>query len=478
MQHEQKLNKRKLNIPVVWPVTCHTDHIGPGSTFVAICGTTTSGILYIAQAIQKGASCIVVSDDAHLSADMQDLIKKNNVDLVRVANTRLALAQLSAQAYNFPAQRLRFVGITGTKGKTTTATLLHHILKHAGIKTALISTVENKIGEHTFKAPLTTPQPDYLHMFFNLCVQEGIEVVVTEVAAQALSLHRVEGIQFDVGIFTNFSHEHLEFYATMADYFAAKCLLREHMKPGAPIVINADDPELQRFVYDHLIRVSLKDIAVEQISPIVCTGMISSAMTEVFAPFMMGIFNVYNIFCALHAALLLGVAKQDIMQALVTFSGVKGRLQKQQLPNGATCFVDYAHTPDSYTHVLSLLRSMTDHLIVVFGCGGLRDATKRPIMGGIAARLADCVVLTSDNPRTEDPLAIIAQIKIGIAPEDQSKVIQIVDRAQAIHHACSSTKKGSIVAILGKGPDEYQIIGATKHYFSDMQTVAECTSSI
>lgn len=238
MQHE----KQKLNIPIAWPVSCHTDHIGQGSTFVAIQGDSIDGALFIAQAIDKGATRVVVSCDAQLSHDVEQLIQEHTIDLVRVANTRLALAELSAQAYGFPADRLRFVGITGTKGKTTTATLLHHILITAGIKAALISTVENKIGEHLFKAPLTTPQPDYLHMFFNMCVSEGVEIVVMEVAAQALSLHRVAGIRFDVGMFTNFSHEHLEFYASMAEYFAAKSLLRDHMKPGAPIIINADDP--------------------------------------------------------------------------------------------------------------------------------------------------------------------------------------------------------------------------------------------
>jgi UDP-N-acetylmuramoyl-L-alanyl-D-glutamate--2,6-diaminopimelate ligase len=294
-----------------------------------------------------------------------------------------------------------------------------------------------------------------------------------EVAAQALTLHRVHGIRFDVGIFTNFAHEHLEFYASMDDYFAAKCLLREHMQPDAPIIINADDPALQAFAYEHLVRVSLQDIAVESISPIAFTGIIDGDICSVLAPFMMGTFNVYNMLYALHAALSMGVSKQDIVQALASFTGVEGRLQKQMLPNGATCFVDYAHTPDSYTHVLSLLRSMTDHLIVVFGCGGLRDKSKRPIMGSIAASIADVVVLTSDNPRTEDPIEIIASIKAGVATCDLCKVVEIADRAQAIEYACAQAPAGAIVAILGKGPDEYQVIGATKHYFSDVETVAQ-----
>lgn len=467
MQHVTQ----KLDVPETWRVACHTDHVGPGTTFVAVQGQTTDGLLFITDAINKGTTRIVVSFDAQLSAQNEQQIKEKNIELVRVSNTRLALAQLSAESYDFPADKLRFVGITGTKGKTTTAALLHHILHSAGKKVALISTVENKIGDRIFKAPLTTPQPDYLHMFFDLCVQEGVEIVVMEVAAQALTLYRVHGIRFDVGIFTNFAHEHLEFYATMDDYFAAKCLLREHMKSDAPIIINGDDLALHCFVYDNLMQVSLQDIAVECIAPIVCTGIINGALTEVFAPFMMGKFNVYNIFYALHVALLLGIAKHDVLKAISAFSGVKGRLQKQVMQSGATCYVDYAHTPDSYKQVLTLLRSMTDYLIVVFGCGGLRDKSKRPIMGGIAASIADVVVLTSDNPRTEDPLEIIAQIQAGVAEHNAYKVIEIPDRAQAITYACAQAKKDAIVAILGKGPDEYQIIGATKYYFSDVETV-------
>lgn len=461
----------KLDLPKTWRVACHTDQVGLGTTFVAVHGQNTDGTLFVAEAIRKGASRIVISSDAQLSVQAELLIKEKKIDCVRVANTRLALAQLSAEAYNFPAKRFKFVGITGTKGKTTTATLLHHILHSADKKVALISTVENKIGNQVFKAPLTTPQPDYLHMFFDRCLQEGVELVVMEVAAQALTLHRVHGIQFDVGVFTNFAHEHLEFYASMDDYFAAKCLLREHMQPGASIIINGDDSALQAFAYDHLIRVMLQDIAVKSVASIEFAGAVDGEDLTVCAPFMMGQFNVYNILYAVYAALLLGVTRQDVLQAITTFTGVKGRLQKHALPNGATCYVDYAHTPDSYTHVLSLLRSMTDHLIVVFGCGGLRDKSKRSIMGGIAAAIADCVVLTSDNPRTEDPLEIIAQIKKGAAVQDMHKIVEVPDRAQAISYACTQTTRGSIVAILGKGPDEYQIIGATKHYFSDVETV-------
>jgi UDP-N-acetylmuramoyl-L-alanyl-D-glutamate--2,6-diaminopimelate ligase len=467
MQHK----KRKCNIPHVWPITCHTDYVGAGSTFVAIRGQTTDGLLFIPQAIAKGATKIVVQQDVHIEQETLDLIKQKNIALLYVSDARLALAELSAQAYDFPVKKLTLVAVTGTKGKTTCASLLYHILKTSGAKTALISTVENCIGSDLFPAPLTTPQPDYLHMFLHLCVQEDVRVVVLEVAAQALSLHRVHGIQFDVGIFTNFAHEHLEFYDSMDAYFAAKCLLRSHMKPDAPIIINRDDPWLSTFAYETLMKVSLTDTVVTSVVPITFTCSISGQKCAISAPFMMGTFNVYNMLYALRAANYLGVSLQHIVQAIALFPGVKGRLQKSELPSGALCYIDYAHTSDSYTQVLSLLRSMANRLIVVFGCCGQRDKSKRPIMGGIAAQFADVVVLTSDNPRTEDPQAIIEDIKVGIAVHNRNKVIEIVDREQAIRYACKHAKKGEIVVIFGKGSDTYQIVGATKYYFSDEEVV-------
>ncbi len=213
----------KLSLPNKWLVTCHTDYVGPGSTFVAIKGYQIDGVQFIAKAIAQGACKIVVAHDAPLSAEQLEQMVTQKIELMRVVDTRKALAELSAQAYRFPAERLHILAITGTKGKTTTAYLLHHMLRQAGYNTALLSTVENKIGAAACKAPLTTAQPDYLHMFFDQCVQQNVSHVVMEVAAQAFSLSRVVDITFAGGIFTNFSHEHGEFYVTMYVDFAAKC---------------------------------------------------------------------------------------------------------------------------------------------------------------------------------------------------------------------------------------------------------------
>lgn len=461
-----------FKLPTIWPVACHTDNVGPGSTFVAICGATFDGAHFIDQAIKKGTTRIVVQNDALLPESVLQLIAEHGVILDPVADTRLALAQLSAQAHNFAAEKLKLIGITGTKGKTTTAYLTHHLLQTAGFKVALLSTVENKIGEFCFKAPLTTAQPDYLHMFFDQCVKQGITHVVMEVAAQALSLHRVHGLQFDIGAFTNFAHEHLEFYDSMEEYFAAKYTLFDYLKADAPCLLNVDDEMVCNITYANSIPISLANVEIEQCAPhIVYTSTRGDGVTTLHAPSLMGTFNVYNVLFATHIVQNYRVSMEKVKEALLTFPGVSGRMEKHLLPNGATCYIDYAHTPDSYQHVLSLLCSLTNHLIVVFGCGGMRDKTKRPLMGSVAAHFADVVILTNDNPRNEDPKSIVEDILCGIDQENRCKVSVHLNRTHAIERAYAESKKDTIIAVLGKGPDAYQQIGDTRFAYSDMKVV-------
>lgn len=457
-----------IKLPEIWPVTCHSDYVGPESTFVAIKGMQYDGKDYIKQAVKKGASTIVIAQHVQLSVELKQLLDEKNVTITRVENTRKALAHLSAQAYNYPAQNLIIVGITGTKGKTTTAHLMHHVLHEVGIKAALISTVENRINDTIFMAPLTTPQPDYLHMFMHVCIKQGITHLVMEAAAQALSLHRLDGILFHIGIFTNFAHEHLEFYPNLDEYFKAKCQLLDQLKAKAPLIVNADDAQYSKLTsqYSNIIPFRLKQLEALLFVPkiifvyhkqLICT------------PQLMGTFNVYNILAALHALEYLDIPLKHSALALKSFTGIKGRLQRHELPNGAICYVDYAHTPDSYQQVLSLLRNLTHKLIVVFGSGGGRDRLKRPIMGSIASRYADHIVLTSDNPRHEDPQMIVLDIMTGI--DMQQKVHIELDRARAVEYAYTLSNKESIIALLGKGPDEFQCIGNKRYFFSDTQTV-------
>lgn len=407
------------------------------------------GVVYIPEAIVRGASRVVVARDVEIPVETERLITEKSINLLRVDEPRRALAELSAEALNFPARKLHFIVITGTKGKTTTAFLTEYILRFAGIKTALLSTVYNSILGECFATKLTTEQPDYLHVFFDLCVKAGVSTVVFEVAAQAFTLYRVHGIQFDLGIFTNFSREHGEFYQTQEEYFRAKTGIVAHLRPDAPLLYNEEDstvasfarsyPFSQPFSHSHLYR----------------------------CPRLVGKFNAYNVAAATRCAELMDISALVIQEALNVFPGVPGRLDRYNLPNGAFAFIDYAHNPASFEAVLSELRGITDHLIVLFGAGGERDVKKRPLMGAVASHYADLVIITSDNPRSEDPVVIADQIQEGIAAEDWTKVARELDREKAIQLAYKRSGTGSIIVLLGKGPDEYQIVDGVTYPFSE-----------
>lgn len=483
-------------MPTVFPVTCHTDHVGQGSTFVAIQGYKQDGATYIAQAIERGATAIVISHDTVLTCEQENLIRDRAVALSRVADTRKALAQLSAQAAGYPAQKLKVLGVTGTKGKSTTCFLLKHVLSSAGYKAALLSTVYNQIGATRFPAPLTTAQPDYLQQFLKLCVDNGVTHVVLEVAAHALTLHRVDYIDFAGVIFTNFGLEHLEFYDSLESYFAAKCELLTRRTAGAPAFINNDDSwcrELKNKFPD-IITFGLDLGAPDKAMTVLDSRSLALKLnSDTFScPALFGNFNAYNIAACASLLLSLDIAPSAINSALQTFTCVPGRSEGYKLANGARGIIDYAHNPLSYEALLPELRAITPHLIVLFGAGGERDASRRPLMGAIAARYADIVVITNDNPRSEDPNKIAQDILIGIPGEYQlnsgsrdnkidnkinynfenkisPQIIIELDREQAIKRAYALSKADSIIALLGKGPDHYQIIGATKMPFNEAE---------
>jgi UDP-N-acetylmuramoyl-L-alanyl-D-glutamate--2,6-diaminopimelate ligase len=460
--------KNIIKLPEVWPISCHTDNVGNGSIFVAIKGMHYDGVSFIPDAIKKGATTIVIEQDVKLSSEVDKLIKEFDCKVIIVQNTRKSLAELSAQIHNYPAKKLKIIGVTGTKGKTTTSHVIYSILRTAGKNVALISSVENRINDIVFKAPLTTPQPDYLHMFLDLCVQHDVTYVVMEVAAQAFTMHRVDGIFFDVGVFTNFSHEHLEFYATLDNYFKAKAQLLDHLKHDGLLILNGDDAHCLLLIDKHQKQIIFK---LSDISDIVVTPSISFSYENrnICAPNLIGLFNVSNILAAIHVAQFMNISLSVISESLQTFTGVKGRLQKHLLANGAFCYIDYAHTPNSYEQLLSLLRQLTHKLIVVFGCGGGKDRLKRPKMGAIASYYADHIVLTADNPRFEKLADINASIMMGI--DHKYKVYIEDDRSRAIEYAYKLSEKGAIIALLGKGPDEFQIIEHSKNFFSDTQII-------
>lgn len=467
---------KQVTIPTIWPVSCHTDFIGKNSTFVAIKGAKHDGISFIPLALQKGAKTIIAEYTADIPQEILDAIQTADAQLEFVPDARRALALRSVKAWSNPAQKLKIIGITGTKGKTTTSWLLQHLLQSAGKKTALLSTAGNKIGTQFFATELTTQHPDYLHAFFYTCVNAGIEYVVLEVAAQALSLHRVAGLEFDGIIFTNFAQAHGEFYATVEEYLAAKMLLFDMCKFQAPMIINADDQTGADLLARYQDAISF---AIERPCKIQGVVISSSAQgiegtiqdEQMHMQFkcsaLIGAFNMYNILGACSLALELGINSDSLAQGLATFAGVPGRLERHDLPNGAVSFIDYAHNPLSFASVLPLLRSMTDHLIVVAGAGGDRDKSMRPVMGQLMAQFADHVLITTDNPRSENAADIITAIYNGIPQEQNAKVICELDRECAIKRAYELSKANSIIALLGKGPDEYQIFGTQKVYFSE-----------
>ena len=467
---------KSINLANIWPVSCHTDYIGKNSTFVAIKGQKHDGIQFIPFALQKGAKTIIAEYTADIPQEIVEAIQAADAQLEFVPDARRALALRAAKAWGNPAHKLKIIGITGTKGKTTSSWLLHHLLQSAGKKTALLSTAGNKIGDQHFETQLTTQHPDYLHAFFYTCVNAGIEYVVLEVAAQALSLHRVAGLEFDGIIFTNFAQAHGEFYASEQEYLAAKLLLFDMCKFQSPMIINADDLTGGQLIVRYPNAISFAIENPSKVKGLVISsnaqgikGIISCNEREISftCSALIGTFNMYNILGACSLALELGTEPAILAAALATFTGVPGRLERLDLPNGAVSFIDYAHNPLSFACVLPLLRSLTDHLIVVAGAGGDRDKAMRPVMGQLMAQFADQILLTTDNPRSENPADIIQAIRAGVPSEYALKVMCELDRQKAIELAYQASKPGTIIALLGKGPDEYQIFGTEKIYFSE-----------
>jgi len=476
-------NSESQSFPKKYPVTCHTDHVGPGSTFVAIKGFQQDGLSYITRALEHGAATIVVDQDAILEPHLTQSIERAGACLVRVQNTRKALAQMSARANGYPAKKLRILAVTGTKGKTTCAYLLAHSLRQLGHSVGLLSTVTNQINDELLPTELTTQQPDYLHIFFKACVDRNVQFVVMEVAAQAQTLYRTHDLEFDGILFTNFSQEHAEFYENQDEYFKAKLSIFAQAKPNAACVVNADDLRFDEIKaafatvqsYGCLneqstYRALLSDDAICEVAT---TCIMNDAQVPVSCAALIGRFNVYNVVGVLSLLTALGYSHAAVVQAISSFTGVPGRLERYHLPNGAQCFIDYAHNPSSFEAVLSTLASLTNDLIVVFGAGGDRDRVKRPIMGAIASRYAQRIILTSDNPRSEEPSMIIGDIMCGV--ESPTKVIQELDRAHAIKRAYEISQPDSIIAVLGKGPDEYQLVKGVKTFFSDAKTVLSLT---
>ncbi len=454
-----------------------------GSLFVAIKGLNVDGHRFIPEAVLAGAVGVVLEDDGMVE---DGYFEERGVVKIVVPDSRKALALISSAFYGFPSRKLKLVGVTGTNGKTTTTHLIKSILESTGLKTGLIGTINYVIEDEVISAVQTTPESLDLNKFLNEMVNKNISACAMEVSSHALALDRVYGLDFDVGVFTNLTQDHLDFHRTFEAYFQAKKILFDSLKESAYAIYNIDDPYGEKIVADtkagklsygksEKADVKVKDIALSFNGTSLVVQTPTESSLEINSK-LIGEFNVYNILASVAVGYALGIEHGDIKRGIESLENVRGRFEKMISPDGYVVIIDYAHTPDALEKCIDTILKLREQagggkLITVFGCGGDRDVAKRPIMGKIATEKSDVTIITSDNPRFEDPQKIISDIVEGVK---QNSVYYIfVDRKEAIYRALEMAQKGDIVLIAGKGHEEYQIIGDRKIPFSDKQVALE-----
>jgi len=476
--HQMKLHElceslpqaRRLNFADVeiGGVTNDSRQVRRGYLFVAIKGMKHNGHSFAADAVKRGASAVISERELNLPQAVPQII---------VPDTRKALADVCARFHGYPAEKLSVIGVTGTNGKTTTTYLIKSILEAAGNETGLIGTIRYIIGKRTIPATATTPDPVGLHALLADMVGQGIRHVVIEVSSHALTQERVRGIGFSCAVFMNCTPEHLDYHRSMEEYLAAKLRLFEMLRPQGVGVVNADDPNNMRFLSlckGKKIKFGLKgdfDVTASDIKSSI-NGV--NFLMRIFGDEieiktrLIGAYNVYNCLAAAAAAYAFGAGLEHIRKGIWHTSRVPGRLEPVRAGQKFNVLVDYAHTPDALESVLRTVRELTEgKVIVVFGCGGDRDPTKRPKMGKIAERLADFTWITSDNPRSEDPMKIIEAIRAGMSAGARCNIEP--DRASAIKGAIAMAQSGDTVLIAGKGHERYQIFKDTVLPFDDVE---------
>jgi UDP-N-acetylmuramoyl-L-alanyl-D-glutamate--2,6-diaminopimelate ligase len=452
--------------------------VRPGDVFVALKGLKADGTAFVRQAIDRGAVVVI----SH--ATPPDGI---GVPWAVVSDARRALALVAAEVAGRPSDRMQVVGITGTNGKTTTAFLVASIFEAAGVACGLIGTVGNRIGDELREAAHTTPEAPDLQLMLREMADRGCGACAMEVSSHALALARVDGMRFAAGVFTNLTRDHLDFHEDMEAYFRAKRRLFEMLPRDAPSLINADDPRGAGLVDMAGRPVTYAINRPADVSPGPLSFSLQGLMFDARTPAgtvhvqssLVGRPNVYNILAAVATGTALGLAIDDIERGIAALDGVPGRFQLvSSAQDGVTVVVDYAHTDDALRNLLETARPLADgRLITVFGCGGDRDRTKRPLMGAVAGRLSDLIVVTSDNPRSEDPVKIIEEVQRGITPDTRrdtsQRLLTVVDRRDAIHTAIELARPGDLVLIAGKGHEKYQVIGTQVLPFDDVAVARE-----
>lgn len=449
-------------------VTDDSRKVTDGTVFVCIKGSRFDGHSVAAEMLKKGAVCIVCEHDLGLP------------NQIIVSNTRAAMSVICSNFYGNPASKLKLIGITGTNGKTTTAFLIKDMLEKMGKKTGLIGTVKNMAGDKEFPAALTTPESFELHGLFNEMVKEGCEYCVMEVSSQALAQYRVEGLHFAAGVFSNLTRDHLDYHGTFENYAEAKSML---FAQSDICILNLDDERAMSMMRNsdgrmvtYSVNQDESDYTAKYIrykNDGIEYELVTMGYVERVKVGIPGEFTVYNSMAAAVTLIELGFDFSKVLYALSLCNGVKGRIEVVPTETPFTVIIDYAHTPDGLENIISSLRKIAKaRIITVFGCGGDRDKTKRPIMGEVAARLSDVVVVTSDNPRTEDPETIIEDILEGIKGVRIKKIVEI-NRTEAIRKAIAEANEDDIVLLAGKGHETYQIIGTEKHHYDEREIVTD-----
>lgn len=454
-------------------ITSDSRQAAPGVCFIAVPGTKTDGHAYIQDTINKGVSAVVcmhIPDNA-----------PNNVAFVVVADTADAIGKIASEFYGRPSEHLTLAGVTGTNGKTTTATLLYNMFRQMGHKAGLLSTVENRVDDKVYPAVQTTPDPITINRLMAEMVDAGCEYCFMEVSSHSIVQKRISGLNFRLGIFSNITLDHLDYHKTFLEYIKAKKLFFDNLPSTAIALTNGDDKNGMVMVQNT--KAQVKTYGLKNFYNFNATvlesnfeGMLLNICGKEMWTFLPGRFNAYNVLAVYSAAVLLGQEPEDVLTALSAMRSVRGRFDIVNLA-GITAIVDYAHTPDALENVLKTIgqiRTAPQKIITVCGCGGDRDKSKRPIMAKIAVQYSDKVILTSDNPRTENPEAILDDMFAGLdTPALQSAAIRITDRRSAIQTACFTAQKGDIILIAGKGHETYQDVMGVKSHFDDKEIVTQ-----
>tara|TARA_B100000795_G_scaffold269307_1_gene258306 strand:+ start:2527 stop:3969 length:1443 start_codon:yes stop_codon:yes gene_type:complete len=446
--------------------------------FIAQKGFSVDGHLYIDKAIYLGAIVIVCED---LPSN-----KKEGITYVKVDDANVALAIMAANFYENPSTKFTVVGVTGTNGKTTIASLLYQLFQKAGYKVGLLSTVKILVDEAEFKATHTTPDSVTINKYLDMMLDTGVEFCFMEVSSHGIHQKRTEGLVFAGGIFTNLSHDHLDYHDTFAEYRNIKKVFFDALPKSAFALTNIDDKNGNFMLQNTKAKKktyalkTIGDYKVKILEKQISGTLISVDGTEVWTK-LIGVFNIYNLTAIIATADLLGLEKLEILTIVSQLESVSGRFQYVMSEDGITAIIDYAHTPDALKNVLETIndiRTGNEKVTTVVGCGGDRDVTKRPKMAHIASQLSNQAIFTSDNPRSENPQIILDEMEVGVSAENYRKTLTVLDRRQAIKTACKLANTGDIILIAGKGHEDYQEVNGVRSHFDDLEEVTNCFNQL